>query len=75
MGLSKKLNNKRRFPGEHGPRPDLVSFRRKEAQERQEAFAALTPEAKLQLLDARLGKGVGAKKQRAKLNALVNAKQ
>jgi len=41
--------------------------RRIEAEERQEVWAKLTPAQQLAALDARLGKDVGAKKQRARI--------
>lgn len=72
MGLSKKLNSKRRYPGERsGARPDLVDLRRNEAKERQAYYDGLTAAEKLEALDRKLGKGVGASKQREKLAALV----
>jgi len=63
----KKENNNRKYPGERGPRPDLAKLKREEAVERQEAYKKLSTEEKLALLDARLGKGAGAKAQRAAL--------
>lgn len=41
--------------------------RQKSAKERQEVYDQLTTKQKIADLDRRLGKGVGAKKQRAKL--------
>ena len=41
--------------------------RRIDAEARQEEWARLTPQQQLAELDSRLGKGIGAKKQRAKL--------
>jgi hypothetical protein len=38
-----------------------------EAQERHVAWEMLTPQQQLKELDRRLGKGIGAKKQRARL--------
>lgn len=52
-------------PGNHMSRDS----RRKEAAERQEAFSKLNNFQRIDLLDARLGKGVGAVKQRAKIQA------
>lgn len=43
-----------------------------QAIERNEAWAKLTPAQQLNELDRRLGKGVGAKKQRARLAKLVS---
>jgi len=61
-----------RFPGAKHPRPDNYAFRQREAQERQEAYNKLSPTQKLALLDARLGKGVGAERQRARLTEQIN---
>jgi len=63
---TKRQNNIRRYTGP-GPRSDLSEIRKKEAIERKVAWDTLTVELKLQLLDQRLGKDVGAVKQRAKL--------
>ena len=43
-----------------------------EAKVRNEAWAKLTPEQQLESLDNRLGKGVGAKKQRAKIKNKID---
>jgi len=51
--------------------PHRHEKRAKEAVERQEAFGKLSPQQRLTLLDARLGAGVGAKRQRAKLSKLI----
>lgn len=48
-----------------------VDVKREEAQERAQVRAKRTPQQQLDLLDARLGKGVGAKKERAKLLKLI----
>lgn len=45
--------------------------KRTEASARHEAYNKLTPKQRLDKLDAKLGKGVGAKKERAKLAALI----
>lgn len=66
-----KANNDRKFPGERGPRADLAKIRREEAASRQEAYNKLSAKEKLEKLDEKLGVGVGAKKQRAKLQSLV----
>ena len=43
------------------------------ADERQEAHAALTPEQRLNKLDRRLGEGIGAKSERARLAKALKA--
>lgn len=48
-------------------RPDREGTRFVQAQERQEAYDALSTLDKIALLDRRLGAGKGAKKQRARL--------
>lgn len=54
-------------------RNDLKELRRKEALERQQRWESLTPAQQLEELDKRLGKGVGAKKQRARLERLIKS--
>lgn len=49
------------------PRTDLKEMRKREGEERQEAWSKLTPQQQLEALDKRLGKDVGATKQRARL--------
>lgn len=49
-------------------RSDRRQERIKEADERNQAWRALSPEKQLQSLDERLGVGIGAKRQRTKLN-------
>ena len=46
-----------------------------EAIVRNEAWAKLTPEQQLESLDNRLGKGIGAKKQRAKIQYKIDNPQ
>ena len=48
-------------------RKDREETRRIEAKERKQKYDKLTPSQKIELLDKKLGKGIGAKKQRAKL--------
>lgn len=48
-------------------RHDGKKIRQEEAIERQKAYDKLTDAQKIDRLDGKLGKGVGAKKQRAKL--------
>ena len=64
---SGKRKNDRRYPGIRGRRPDNKSFRIKDAAERKEAYSKLSNTEKLDKLDAKLGKDIGATKQRAKL--------
>ena len=49
--------------------------KQKEAIERNEYWAQLTPEQQLENLDSRLGKGVGAKKQRARIQYKIDNPQ
>jgi hypothetical protein len=69
--MPKKLNNNRKYPDGTSPRPDLSKVRREEAKERQENYSKLTVEQKLAAIDAKLGMGIGAKKQRARLIAML----
>ncbi len=52
-------------------RQDKKDLKHKEATERNEAWAELSPQQQLKQLDYRFGKDVGAKKQRARLQKLV----
>jgi hypothetical protein len=61
-----KTNKARKFHG-GGRRPDNTKFKQEEAIERQAAYDALTTAQKVARLDQKLGIGIGAKKQRAKL--------
>ncbi len=47
------------------------STKREEAEERQAEHDKLTPQQKIDKLDRKFGKGIGAKKERAKLQALI----
>ena len=49
--------------------------RHKGATIRNEAWAKLTPEQQLASLDERLGKGIGAKKQRARIQCKIDNPQ
>ena len=69
---SGKQNKARRWTG-GGPRPDLNATKRSEAVERNEALSALSAQKKLSELDRRLGKGVGAKRQRARVARAAKA--
>lgn len=67
-GTGRKDNSKK-----HPARDEAIAGRKsKEAAERNEAWAALPVATQLQILDSRLGKGVGAAKQRAKLAERAN---
>ena len=68
-----KDNAHRRFAG-GGPRPDRNEDKRAEARERDAAWSALSPEQQLANLDSRLGKGKGAKRQRARIAKVISAK-
>jgi len=47
------------------------NYRRKTALERNEARSERSPQQQLAVLDERLGKGVGAEKERARLKKLI----
>jgi hypothetical protein len=49
----------------------LKEIRQQEAQERAEVRASRSPEEQLAVLDKRLGKGKGAQRERARLQALI----
>lgn len=67
MAINGKQNGARKFSG-GGPRPDLRPLRQKEAQERQSERDELSPKEQLKKLDQMLGVGVGAKKERLRLD-------
>lgn len=72
MGLSKKQNNKRAYPGLGvGKTAHHFNPRKRAAEARNAEFSALTYEQQLESLDERLGKGEGAVKQRKKLAAKI----
>ena len=54
-------------------RTDTKDARRERAEKRNEDWCKLSPQKQLADLDARLGKGVGAAKQRAKLQAKIES--
>lgn len=68
-----KSDNTRRFPDAKSPRPDHYALRVKEAEERNSAWSKLSPKEQLTRLDQVLGKGVGATRQRARIQALLSA--
>ena len=72
LRANSKDNSKRRFSG-GGVRPDNNEAKRAEANERQEAWSKLSPTQQLEALDRRLGKGVGAAKQRARIQDLIDS--
>jgi hypothetical protein len=49
------------------------SLKKREAVERNNAWNSLTPQQQLADLDRRLGVGIGAAKQRAKIQSRINA--
>ena len=70
MGQAKRTNTDRRFTG-GGPRPDHRKIQQEEGAERLKHWTGLSPQAQLDALDSRLGKGVGAAKQRARILAKI----
>lgn len=72
--VSSKGHHKRTrmFPGIAGRRPDNKKARVTDGKERQEAWTNLGLKGQLTALDSRLGKGVGAQKQRARLQNLID---
>jgi len=75
-GARKTPSTKKLFRG--GPDPiskeEHKKLLRQEADERQKAHDALSPKQKLEKLDMVLGKDIGAKKERAKLKAILEGK-
>jgi len=69
-----KDNSKRKFSG-GGPRPDRNDQKRSEAAERDKAWRRLSPADQLASLNARLGKDIGATKQRARLQKLIQKEE
>ena len=67
-----KDNSSRKFSG-GGRRPDYNDLKRKEAKERDEKRAALSHKEQLAVLDVRCGKDQGAKRERARLQALIDS--
>lgn len=63
--MPRKENNTRLYSGKQPKHK--AKFRIQEAQERQEAYDKLSIEEKVAKLDEKLGKNVGAKKQRDRL--------
>jgi hypothetical protein len=73
MGLGSGKTNKARRHSGGGPRPDQLATKRSEAVERNAGWSELSPQKQLAELDRRLGKGVGARKQRARLARAARA--
>ncbi len=67
MGQLTRSNN-RKFPGSHGARPDRYEQRKAESDERTKERSERSASQQVALLDHRLGQGVGAKKERARLS-------
>jgi len=70
LARDKKDCSRRKSTG-GGRRPDLRNIRREEASARQASWSLLSAEKQLAELDRRLGKGIGAVKQRARLAVRV----
>ena len=70
----KKENNDRHHKGIKGWRPDQKERRIDVAAENKERYDKLTPIQKLAKLDHDLGEGVGAKRQRQKLQDIIEGK-
>lgn len=77
LRTGKKDNSRRVFPGMGGSRnnPVRIGTKREEAIARNEAWAKLSPQAQLESLDNRLGEGVGAERQRAKIQSRIDRKK
>jgi hypothetical protein len=72
MSILGKSNNGRRYPGESNRnRPDRAQDRRDDARDRLEITNALTPKQRIERLDVKFGVGLGAVKERARLQSLI----
>lgn len=69
LSIKGSKNNKRKYPGAKGKRPDLKKVRREECEERTKVWQSLSPVQQLKELDR---KGYVAKKQHARLEALIS---
>ena len=69
-----KTATSRRYTGP-GPRPDRTKAKRDEAKERNEFWSKYSPAEQLLELDSRLGIGVGAKRQRARIAKQISVAQ
>jgi hypothetical protein len=65
-----KLNNRRIYPDANHQPNHKAKFRVDEAKQRQADYDTLTVAQKIEVLDLKLGKGVGVVKQRARLARL-----
>lgn len=72
--LGKKLNNRRVYPLANRQPKHEAAERIGRAQARQELYNELSIEEKIQRLDIKFGIGVGATKQRSRLQSLLNKK-
>lgn len=63
-----KDNSQRKFRGS-GPRPDKTAYKRESTLVRLEQWRSLSVDLQIADLDRRLGKGIGAVKQRARIQA------
>ena len=70
--LPGKSNRSRKYTG-HGPRADRNEAHRADAAEMNAAWRAKSPAEQIAELDRRLGAGQGARKQRARIAAAVEA--
>ena len=68
MALGNGKNNAARKYKGGGPRPDLRELRQREATQRQLERNELSALSQLKKLDAMFGKGVAARKERARLS-------
>jgi hypothetical protein len=69
--LKTKQHNKEIMPGEK--RRAKRALQREEAEKRQQHTKLLAPKQRLKALDERLGKGIGAMKERARLQLMLEA--
>jgi hypothetical protein len=68
LSRGKKTNNRRRYPEGSSPRPDLSEMKRKDADERNAAWRALSSKEQLAELDRRRKAGKGeALRQRQRI--------
>src|SRR5579863_1074584 len=75
MIMPQKLNNDRKYPGANHQPCHLAKLRKDDSIERQKEYDKMTIQQKIEKLDTKLGTGVGAVKQRARLAAALLARQ